>query len=90
MPAVLPVTPQTPPTADQLMPLGVAAVVKPDASGDIRGVVGVPVPLKGSVVFTAVYCFGYLLAQGWDTRPGPRGSIRPYLKGVEDSDARKG
>jgi hypothetical protein len=72
------------------MPLGVHAALEPDALGKIAGVSGLPTPYRGSVVYGVVYSFGYLLTQGWDTRPGPRGSIRIYLKGVEDSDARKG
>lgn len=84
MPAVLPVTPSIPPTADGLMPLVVAAVVQPDTSGDIRGIAGVPAPFRGSVGYGYVYAWGYLAGAGWLTLNRGRKGLRRTLRGVED------
>lgn len=83
MPAVLPVSPQTPPMADQLMPLAIAAVWQPDNEGAIKGITGVPVPARGSIVYSYVYSFAYLLS-GYLTLNRGRKGLRRTSHGNED------
>jgi hypothetical protein len=58
-------------------------------NGTIRGISGVPLALKGSMINPAVYSFGALFSGGWDTR-GARGqNITRYGRGNEDMKWRK-
>lgn len=84
MPAVLPVSPSSPPVADQLLPLGVAAVWQPDSSGAIRGVEGLPAPFRGSVGYDYIYAWGYLADSGWLTLNRGRKGLRRTGRGIED------
>jgi hypothetical protein len=85
MPNPLPATPKTAQQAIGVLPLAVAAVwdVVP---GNLRGVTGVPVPIRGSILYQHAVSFGYIVKKGWDTRGR---IIRGTMSGREDTKWKK-
>ena len=85
MPDPLPATSKTAQQAIGVLPLVVPAVwdVVP---GNLRGVTGVPVPVRGSILYQNAVSFGFIVKQGWDTR----GRItRGQMSGMEDTKWRR-
>ncbi len=85
MPQPLAATLEPPREATQTMPM----LVKPVFNipmGSIKGINGIPKATKGSIVYPAVFSFGFLITGGWDTR----GRItRGTMSGREDTKWRK-
>lgn len=80
----LPGRTDSPQTATGTGPLAVAAVWDVPA-GAVRGMVGVPVPARGSVIHSFAVSFGYLLTSGWFSFGHPAGNPDRQIRGTEDS-----
>lgn len=85
MPEPLAATSKPAQQAFGVLPLAVPAVwdIVP---GNLRGVVGVPVPVRGSILYQNAVSFGFIVKQGWDTRGR---IVRGTMSGREDTKWKK-